>query len=144
MYTGIKHLHSYLPYLLLGLLVVASLIFVVKRISDKSFTKSDKSLALVVLILAHLQLVVGLVLYFMSPVVEAAFQSDAIMSNAQHRFYAVEHVSLMLLAIALITIGYSRAKRKTEDRAKFQTLSIFYLLGLLLALLRIPWDVWPA
>lgn len=144
MYTGLKHLHHYLPYLLLALLVIAPIVFFIKRSGNKPFTKSDKWLALSVLILAHLQLVVGLILYFVSPLVQAAFDSGALMSDASYRFYAVEHITVMVLAIILITVGYSKAKRKAEAPAKFQNLAIFYLLGLVLILLRIPWDVWPA
>ncbi|MDZ7848291.1 MAG: hypothetical protein U5L96_16895 [Owenweeksia sp.] len=143
MYTGIKHLHSYLPYLLLAALAISVIVFLAKRSAGKSFTSADKRLALITLILTHLQLVAGLVLYFISPVVKTALTADDMMGDSTHRFYAVEHIGVMLVAIILITIGYSRAKRKTENRAKFQTLTIFYLLGLLLILLRIPWFAWP-
>lgn len=101
-------------------------------------------MALFTLIAAHLQLVFGLALYFVSPITQAAFKSDEIMSNATYRFYAVEHISIMLIAIVVITIGYSKSKRQTDDSKKFKTLSLFYAIGLVLALSRIPWDVWPS
>lgn len=144
MYTGLKHLHSFLPYLLLTLLVVSVIVFLSKRSGSKPFTKGDKQLALFTLIAAHLQLVFGLALYFVSPITQAAFKSDEIMSNATYRFYAVEHISIMLIAIVVITIGYSKSKRQTDDSKKFKTLSLFYAIGLVLALSRIPWDVWPS
>lgn len=145
MYQGILHLHSYLPFLLLAALLVSVILFYVKRGQNKPFKKGDKMLALITLILAHLQLLGGLILYFTSPIVELAFaNSDQLMSNDTYRFFAIEHILTMLIAIALITIGYSRAKRKTEDRLKFQTLASFYLFGLILALIRIPWDNWLA
>lgn len=144
MYIGLKHLHSYLPYLILLSLVVSVVIFMAKRMQGGTFTTGDRRLALITLILAHLQLVIGLVLYAISPLVKAAYDSDEMMSDSVHRFYAVEHFATMLIAIILITVGYSRAKRRSEDAGKFRSLSFFYLLGLALILLRIPWDVWPA
>ncbi len=143
MYVGILHLHSNLPFFLLLALIVSSTVFFRKKALNKPFSKGDKSLALITLILAHLQLALGLILYAISPVIEMAYaNSDQIMSNSTFRFYAVEHGLVMLISIALITICYSRAKRKTESQQKFQTLGVFYLLGLLLALTRIPWDSW--
>ncbi len=144
MYSAIKPLHSFLPYLLIAALLASVLVFVAKRFGGRNFKKADKLLALITLILAHVQLLVGLVLYFVSPLVKAALESGEVMKNATHRLYAVEHISVMILAIIFITIGYSKAKRKTEAAAKFQTLWIFYAIGLVLVLSRIPWDVWPS
>ena len=143
MYTGLIHLHSTLPYLILLGLLVCTVLFLVKRSGGKAFGKGDKRLALITLILVHTQLVVGLILYMISPIRQQAFTSGELMSNSTYRFTAVEHPLLMIVAIVLITIGYSRAKRKSEDKAKFGTISLFYGLGLLLILSRVPWDTWP-
>ncbi len=144
MYSAIKPLHSFLPYLLIAALLASVLVFMAKKFGGRPFNNADKRLALITLILAHLQLIVGLILYFISPIVKAALESGEVMKNATYRLYAVEHISVMILAIVFITIGYSRAKRKTEAPAKFQTLWIFYAIGLVLVLSRIPWDVWPS
>ena len=144
MYTGLKHLHSYLPYLLLAALLISIVTFAVKRSNGATFSAGDKRLALISLILTHLQLVFGLVLYFVSPVAQASRSSENMMGDATSRLYAVEHPLTMLIAIVLITIGYSKAKRKEDSAAKYRTLLVFFTLGLLLALSRIPWDVWPA
>lgn len=144
MYTGLKHLHSYLPYLLLSALVITIIIYVAKLTKGGAYTAADKRLSLVTLILAHLQLVFGLVLYFVSPISQAALKSETTMSDATNRLYAVEHPLTMLIAIVLITIGYSKAKRKEEASAKFKTMAIFFTIALILALVRIPWNVWPA
>jgi hypothetical protein len=142
MYQGLLHLHSGIPYLLLLGLVLSVILFYTKAASGKTFGKGDKALALVTLILAHLQLVAGIALYFVSPIVTQAFESGEVMSDSTYRFYAVEHLITMLIAITLITIGYSKGKRKTEAGSKFKTLALFYLLGLIVALIRIPWDAW--
>tara|TARA_R110002096_G_scaffold276109_3_gene470092 strand:+ start:158281 stop:158718 length:438 start_codon:yes stop_codon:yes gene_type:complete len=142
MYTGILHLHSFLPYLFLSLLLISVLVFWIKRTGKKDFGKSDKQLALFTLILAHTQATVGLVVYFLSPIIKAAFEnSSELMSDKTYRFYAVEHALVMLIAVVLITMGYSKSKKK-EGNAKFNSLSIFYTLGLILILSRLPWEAW--
>ncbi len=143
MYSVIKPIHSFLPYLLIAGLLASVLVFVAKRFGNRTFKGGDKALALVTLILTHIQFLVGLILYFISPVVKQALNSGEVMSDATNRFYAVEHISVMLIAVVLITIGYSRAKRKEESAAKFQSLMIFYGIGLVLVLSRIPWGAWP-
>jgi len=143
METGLLHLHSYLPYILLPLLVISAVLFWVKTAqSDASFGKMDKRLALFTLIFSHLQLVFGLLLYFIGPKGFQYLSQEGFMKNSVARFYAVEHISVMIIAIVLITIGYSRAKRSLEMPKKFRTLAIFYTLGLILILSRIPWEAW--
>lgn len=144
MYPFIKSFHSFIPYLLIAGLLASVLVFLAKRFGNRSFKKGDKILSLVTLILAHLQLLIGLVLYFISPVTKEAFSSGELMSNPTYRFYGVEHILVMVVSIALITIGYSRAKRQDVAVKKFQTLTIFYLIALVLILTRIPWGVWPS
>jgi uncharacterized membrane protein len=132
MYTGLTHAHSGLRWLVLLFLVLA--IFNAYGAWKKDGNLSKMSLF--ALITTHIQLIIGLVLYFISPYVtfEEGFMKDAI-----YRFYTVEHISLMLLAIFTITVGYSRAKRKTETSAKGRTTFLYYLIGLVLILLAIPW-----
>ncbi len=144
MYTGLKHLHSFWPYLLLSLTLIAGLVFLSKWFRKKPFNAGDKKLALFTLIAAHLQFVFGLILYFVSPVVKAALHAPDMMSDPTSRLYAVEHIATMIIAVALITIGYSRAKRIDDATKKHKTLAIFFLLGLVLMLSRIPWTVWPS
>lgn len=95
-----------------------------------------RKIALFALIATHLQLVIGLVLYFISPLVSFG---EGFMKNAVTRFYTVEHISIMLLAIALITVGYSVGKRKATNEQKGRTTFTYYLIGLILILISIPW-----
>lgn len=143
MLTGIQHLHSGLAYLVLAGLFLSVIIFLIRR-RQASFTTGDKRLALITLIFTHIQLVLGLVLYFFGPKGFAYFQEASVMTNRLMRLYAVEHISLNILGILLITIGYSRAKRSAQPRRKYDTLALFYGLGLVLILSRIPWDIWLA
>lgn len=142
MYTGIFHLHSFLPYIFLSLLLISVLVFWIKKFGNKDFSKSDKQLALFTLILAHTQATIGLVIYFLSPITQAAFEnSSELMSNETYRFYAIEHALVMVIAVVLITMGYSKSKKK-EGSAKFKGLAIFYSFALVLILSRLPWEAW--
>ncbi len=139
MYTGIKHLHSALAYLLLAAIIVAIVYAIVSR--GRAFTPGSRKIALVGLICAHLQFVFGLLLYFISPLGASHF-SGAAMKDKVSRLYILEHPLTMLIAVILITIGYSRAKRLTTDSKKFNTIIVFYGIGLILMLSVIPWKNW--
>ena len=84
----------------------------------------------------HIQLLGGLILYFISPYVKF---EGGVMKDAVARFYTVEHISMMLIAVALITIGYSKAKRAAGDAARGKTTFWYYLIGLVVILAAIPW-----
>lgn len=143
MEIGITHLHSTLPYIFLVTMIIAIAIFWSKRFSGAEFGKNDKRFALINLILAHLQLIIGLVLYiFISPIAKAARESGEMWSDPNYRFYGVVHISVMIIGIVLITIGYSKSKRQEDSASKFKTLSLFYTLGLVFILSGIPWDNW--
>ncbi|MDX1627247.1 MAG: cytochrome B [Fulvivirga sp.] len=135
MYNILQHAHSGLRWLVLIALLIAIFNAFAKRRSQ-AFTKKDKMIGLFALIFTHIQLLTGLVLYFISPLVQF---SEGTMKNSVLRFYTVEHISLMLVAIALITIGYSKSKKATADRKKFGNILTFYLIGLILILISIPW-----
>lgn len=134
MYPGLVHAHSGLRWVALILLLVAVVTAFNKRNGYGSFSDGDRKLYLFTLISVHTQLLLGLALLFISPKVDFGQMSDKI-----YRFYSVEHTAGMLLAIILITIGYSRAKRATVASDKHRLVSVFYGLGLLLILASIPW-----
>lgn len=136
MYPILVHAHSGLRWLVLVFLVLAIVNAARKQNGQTAYGASDKRVSLLALIFTHVQLLLGLGLYFISP--KVAFTAET-MSNTVSRFYTVEHTSLMLIAIILITIGYSRAKRQATDAQKFKTTFRFYLIGLILILVSIPW-----
>lgn len=141
MYTGLQHLHSGLAYLVLLALIIAILFMVRGMSGNRAFSKQDKMTVLIGLIFTHLQFLFGLIMYFVSPM---GFNnlSGEVMKDSTGRLYALEHPLMMLIAVILITIGYSKQKRQTTDKGKFKTVFIFYLLGLILILSRIPWAAW--
>jgi len=135
MYTGLQHAHSGLRWLIL-ILIIVSIINSITNRSKESFTERDKKTYLFTMSFVHLQFLIGLVLYFISPLVK--FGSDT-MSNSVTRFYTVEHFLGMFIAIMLISVGYSKSKKKLEVAAKHKTITIFYGIALLLILASIPW-----
>lgn len=142
MYIGLQHLHSWLAYLVLAALGIIFLYVLANFFSDKPFTEKVRKASLVGLIVSHLQLLAGLVLYFVSPKGLSNFSGEA-MGDAMSRLYMLEHPLTMIVAIILITVGYSKAKNGEDDAGRYKKILIFYGLGLFLMLLRIPWSVWP-
>lgn len=139
MYQGLQHLHSYFAYLALAAFLFSIIYTAATR--NKPFTAANKKVALAGLIAAHLQLVFGLILYFTSPL-GIANLSGATMKDPTMRLLALEHPLTMLVAIILITVGYSKSKRATADADKFKYILRMYGIGLVLILSRIPWKMW--
>lgn len=142
----IKNLHSYMAYVVLAVLVFAVVNALMGWLGKKDFTMhKDLRISLFALILSHIQLLVGLLLYFVSANGLKAIQTLGMGGlNAPARLLALEHPFINIIALALITIGWSRHKKFMESDRKFKTISIFYGLGLLLILSRIPWGQWFA
>ena len=138
-----KDIHSYWAYLVLAILIFAVVNAVVGLTQKKQFKDKDLRIGLFTLIVAHIQLLIGSGWYFMSPWFQM-LKTDAasVMKDKSVRLLAIEHPITMILAIILITIGWSKHKKKTEDAAKFKTFVIFYGVALLLILSKIPWNNW--
>ena len=141
MYTGLQHAHSGLAYLLLAALIFAIVYNLIGFMGNKPFTEGNRKIALIGLISAHIQLLIGLVLYFISPLGMSNFSGDN-MKDATSRLYMLEHPLMMILAIVLFTVGYSRAKKLQDSNQKYKKILIFFTLGLILILSRIPWSAW--
>ena len=139
MYSFIQKFHSGWAYLALLLLVIAVVNSLIGLSSKKEFTANVRKIALFGLIATHIQLVVGLILYFVSPLGSAVFGQ---MKEAALRLTSLEHPLTNLIAITLITIGWSKHKKAATNEAKFKSIAIFFGLGLLLILIRIPWSLW--
>ena len=143
MYEFIQKFHSGWAYLALLVLVIAVINSVIGMTSKKEFTSKDRKIALFALIAIHTQLLVGLILYFVSPnglnMIKAVGMGGL---TTESRLLALEHPLINIIAIVLITIGWSKHKKLLTNESKFKTFSIFYGLGLVLILSRIPWKIW--
>ena len=139
MYEFIQNSHYGWAYLVIFFLLIAVINAFVGLSSKKEFTDKDRKLALFALIFTHIQLVFGLVLYFVSPMGKAVIGE---MKDSALRLTWLEHPLLNIIAIILITIGWSKHKNLTTSNAKFKTFATFYTIGLVLILLRIPYKLW--
>lgn len=139
MYNFIQKFHSGWAYLALLLLVLAVVNSLIGMTSKKEFTAKDRKIALFGLIATHIQLVVGLILYFVSPLGKDSLGN---MKDAALRLTSLEHPLINIIAIVLITVGWSKHKKATTSEAKFKSITVFYGLGLVLILARIPWKLW--
>ena len=141
MTIGFQHLHSYLAYIVLIGILLSFAYALIGALTGKQFGEKDRKIGLIGLILAHIQLLIGIILYFLSPLGFSNLSGEA-MSDATSRLYALEHPLINIIAVALITIGYSRAKKGTESRNRFRNIYMFYGVAFVLILSRIPWDSW--
>ena len=143
MYAILKTVHSYWAFFVLIILLLAVLNALRGKISGKEFGSNDLRISLFGLIFSHIQLLIGLILYFVSPWFDQWSEMGmGIMKNAETRLYLVEHPITNILAIVLVTMGWSMHKRQSLSAKKFLRIGLFYSLGLLLLLSRIPWSNW--
>lgn len=134
METGLNHLHSFLRYIILALLLASIAFSFFGWRNKKPLDKSASKLYLFTLIFSHIQLLLGFIQYvFTSSVAKnAREQMPDAMSNSYLRYWAIEHLAGMLIAIALITIGRVLMKKKAEDTSKHKTIFIFYFIALII------------
>ena len=140
----LQNLHSYWAYIVLLILAVAIGNALLGKFMNKSFTITDLRISLFALIVTHVQFIVGLILYFVSPRFSAWQEGvGTVMGDSNLRLYLVEHPFTNIFAVVLITMGWSLHKRQVESGKKFLRIGLFYLLGAFLLLSRIPWSEWP-
>jgi hypothetical protein len=139
-----KIIHSYWAYIVLIFIIAAVINAAVGLISKKEFKAKDLRISLFALITAHIQLIFGFIAYFTSVYYEQmrSLGMGEVMKNSELRKPLIEHPLMILIAIALITIGFSKHKKKTRDAEKFKTIFIFYTIALILILAVIPWNLW--
>ncbi|MFV0377469.1 MAG: hypothetical protein ACK5JD_09225 [Mangrovibacterium sp.] len=142
MYTGLLHLHDTLRWLILFAALVTLLKYFIGWFGQKSWEKSDNILGAVFTGMLDLQLITGLLLYgIYSPIMKAVFQDfGAAMKNGDLRFYAIEHLTLMLIAIVLVHIGRIKTKRAVGSKNKFGVSLLFFGIAYILILAGIPWQ----
>ena len=145
MYTTLLAFHSWLRWAVL----IAALIAAVRGISGvvgkRRWTRSDDRAGFWFVNLIDLQILIGLVMYFfLSPITKEALRGfGAAMDNAGLRFWAVEHVFGMVVAIALAHAGRARTKKLRDDAARHKVAAICFVLALVAILISIPWPGMP-
>lgn len=140
----IKMMHSGWAYITLLLLIIAVVNAIIGLTSKKEFKDKDFRISLFTLIVTHIQILIGFIAYFTSA--QFAFLREngmgEAMKESEIRLVVIEHPLMMILAVVLITIGFSKHKSKTTDKDKFKTITIYYGIALLFVLSKIPWNQW--
>lgn len=144
MYQILILLHSSFRWLVVISLLIALYIATTGYFQKRTFTKTDNAIRHWTATIAHIQLMVGMLLYFESPLT-AYFQKN--FSTAKESpelvFFGAIHALFMLIAIVVITIGSALAKRRGSDEEKFRTMLVWYSIAFLIIFLAIPWPFSP-
>lgn len=144
MYLTLLAVHSLVRWFVLLSLLIALYRAYNGWLANKTFTPLDNTIRHTTATIAHIQLMLGLWLYFISPIIDYFLSNFKVaVHERQIRFFGMEHSTMMLTAIVLISVGSALAKRKTVDYEKFKTMAIWYTIGLLIILTSIPWPFSP-
>ncbi len=139
MESGLLHLHNFMRWVILVLLIITIARSLGGMNSGKVFTPGHRKTALFLMIATDIQLLLGLYLYISKGWFNALTSGGGVMSNAYSRFFAVEHLLGMLIALILIHVGYANTKKDIPDAAKYKKLFWFSLIALIVILVSIPW-----
>lgn len=143
-YTLLLFLHNCTRWL-----VLLSLLYAIYRawsgwLGSKAFTAHDNTTRHVTATIAHVQLTLGIVLYFISPLVDYFLKNfKEAVHDREIRFFGMEHSLMMLVAVVVLSIGSVLAKRKPTDEQKFKTMAIWYTIALVIILANVPWPFSP-
>mgnify|MGYP001770847473 CR=1 FL=1 len=139
MYDFILILHNLLRWLIL-LGAVWVLLVSVRGLQTRVYAGSDRTAGRVFVSLMDIQLLIGVILYFVSPLIQGSLANFGVAVQAsQTRFFLLEHTVVMIVGVALAHVGNVRIRRSTEAAAKHRQALIWYGLSLLAVLLAIPW-----
>lgn len=140
MYTGLLDLHNLIRWLVLVAAVIALVNAYGGLFSRRAWLRRDRVLGTVYTATMDLQLLVGLILYVVSPLVRGALGNmGEAMQVRDLRFFAVEHISIMVIAVILAHVGSVLARRARTDQGKFRQQAIWFSLSVLAVLYAIPW-----
>lgn len=146
LYVILKGIHNITRWLVLLAGIWAILSSFSGLIARRNWTSGDRTAGLAFSALFGIQLILGLVLYAISPVVRAGI-ADYANAVTQVKFFTIYHLVIMFIAFILAQLGYSRSKKAVTDGGKFRIAAIFYTLSMLLTLMMIPWGFrpnWPS
>ena len=144
MYATLLTFHSLFRWFVLIILIMAIARGYHGWLGNKNYYRSDNILRLATAGAAHLQLLIGLVLYLHSPVAQYFLNNfKTAIHQREFRFFGMEHCTMMIVAVVIITIGSVKVKRRQTGRDKFKAMAIWYTISLLLIISSIPWQFSP-
>lgn len=126
MYEILRNVHSGWRYVVILLLLAAFVTAVSGFTGKKAFTEGNRKLAVFALISSHIQLILGLLLYFMNDWYK---MHSSVPSN---RYWKMEHIAMMIIAIILITVGNAKSKKAVDAVAKYKNIFVFFGFALLI------------
>lgn len=138
LYSFFKEAHSGFRYIVIVLVLLAIVRAFMGWLGKRPYGEGNRKLNLFAMISVHTQFLLGIILFFISPMVQFSKET---MKNPISRYWTVEHWVMMIIAIALITIGHSKSKKAALPEAKHKAVAVFYLIGLILisvAIMLIP------
>jgi hypothetical protein len=144
MYSVLLTIHSLVRWLVLISLLVAIYRAYSGWLGNKKYTRTDNALSSATVSIAHFQLVLGISLYCISPVVRyfMSYFKKAV-HEREIRFFGMEHITMMLIAIVLMTVGSAKAKKQITDRQRFRITAIWFTIALIIIFASIPWQFSP-
>lgn len=142
MYTFVLATHNIVRWLVLIAGLIAVVMAFVGWFGKKEWRNADNKIGLAYITVMDVNLLLGLLLYiFLSPITKTAFADfGAAMGNDVLRFFAVEHIFGMVVAVSVAHVGRVQSKKAAEPRKKFRAAAIWYTFSLLVILTMIPWD----
>lgn len=144
MHQTLLTLHSINRWLVLASLVYSIIISWKGYRTNRAFSGPDNTARHLTATIAHIQLLLGLYLYMISPIVKFNVAESASTGMIdEHLFFRLVHISLMVIAVVVITIGSARARRLDTDRLKYRTMLWWFSIALLIILVAIPWPFSP-
>jgi cytochrome bd-type quinol oxidase subunit 2 len=144
MYQTLLVFHSITRWVVLTTLLISICRAYAGFIQNKSFSKSDNALRHWTATVAHIQLIIGILLYIKSPVIKYFFGNiNEALKDMDTSFFGLYHILLMILSVVLVTIGSALAKRKKTDKEKYKTMLVWFSISLLIIFIAIPWPFSP-
>ena len=144
MYSAILTVHSYLRYAVLAFVLLAVLRYAAGLLTGRAWNDGDEGLGRWMIRVWDLQFLLGLVLYFLSPIVQFGFANfGEAMGDSQLREFLVEHPVLNLLAIGVLHAGWIRARKAADGRGRMARALVFIAIAAVLVLVSIPWSGRP-
>jgi hypothetical protein len=144
MYAFLLTTHSLFRWLVLVSLLYALYRSYTAWVTKRNYTKFDDTVRHTTATICHVQFLIGLWLYWISPIVGYFLDNfKSAVHERDLRFFGMEHITMMFVAIVVVSIGSSMAKGKQTDEAKFKTIAIWYTVGLIIIFLSIPWSFSP-
>jgi preprotein translocase subunit SecG len=117
-------------------MIIVSIIYSFKNSKIISSNKGTGKLYKISVVLIHIQFLLGIILYFISP--KVSFNSDSFAAPLV-RFFTIEHTLMMVLAIILFTIGNAKFKKEPKAKKAHRKVLLYFSLGFIIMILSIPW-----